>query len=71
MSMSIDNALYTLYGGYMIELGEINGIQIVSILNDHSAYYVFTRDNMFKWYNTQDSFPKPGLGSEPSTQCSQ
>ena len=24
--MSIDNALYTLYGGYMTKLGEINGI---------------------------------------------
>ncbi len=28
---------------------------------------MFTRDNMFKWSNTQDLFPKPGLGSEPST----
>jgi len=38
----------------------------VSILNDHSTYYTFTRDNIFKRSNTQDSFPKPGLGSEPS-----
>ncbi len=48
MSMSIDNALYTLYRGYMTELGEINSIQIVSILNDHSTYYTFTRDDIFK-----------------------
>jgi len=67
MLISIDDALYTLYRGYIIELEEINGIQTVSILNDHSAYYVFTRDNMFKQSNTQDLFPKPGLGSEPST----
>src|SRR6266487_3780770 len=66
MSMSIDDTLYTPYKGYMTELGEINGIQIVSILNNHSAYYTFTRDNMFKWSDTQDLFPKPGLGSEPS-----
>ncbi len=26
MLMSINDALYTLYGGYIIELGEINGI---------------------------------------------
>src|SRR6266536_6098530 len=66
MSISIDNALYTPYRGYMTELGEINGIQTVSILNDHSTYYTFTRDDMFKWSDTQDLFPKPGLGSEPS-----
>ena len=46
--MSINNALYTLYKNYMIELEEINGIQTVSILNNHSTYYTFTRDNMFK-----------------------
>ena len=26
MLINIDNALYTLYGGYITELGEINGI---------------------------------------------
>ncbi len=51
----------------MTELGEINGIQTVFILNDHSAYYTFTRDNMFKQSDIQDLFPKPGLGSKPST----
>ena len=49
--MSINDALYTLYRGYITELGEINGIQIVSILNDYSAYYIFTRDNIFKLSN--------------------
>jgi len=48
MSMSIDDALYTLYRGYITELEEINGIQIVSILNDYSTYYMFTRDDIFK-----------------------
>src|SRR6266536_1284922 len=67
MSMSIDDALYTLYKGYMTELGEINSIQTVSILNDYSTYHTFTKDNMFKRSDTQDPFPKPGLGSKPST----
>ncbi len=67
MSMSIDDALYTLYRGYITELEEINGIQIVSILNDYSTYYMFTRDDIFKRSDIQDLFPKPGLGSEPST----
>jgi hypothetical protein len=49
MSISIEEALY---GAYTTELGEINGIQTVSILNDHSVYYVFTRDNMFKLSST-------------------
>ena len=46
--MNINDAPYTLYKGYITELGEINGIQIVSILNNYSAYYMFTRDNIFK-----------------------
>jgi hypothetical protein len=41
-----------LYRAYMTELGEINGVQTVFILNDHSVYYVFTRDNMFKLSST-------------------
>jgi hypothetical protein len=38
----------------MTELGEINGIQTVSILNDHSAYHAFTRDDMFKLSSTHN-----------------
>jgi hypothetical protein len=49
MSLSIEEALY---GAYATELGEINGIQTVSILNDHSVYYIFTRDDMFKLFST-------------------
>jgi hypothetical protein len=49
MSISIEEALYK---AYTTELGEINGIQTVSILNNHSAYYTFTRDNMFKLSST-------------------
>ena len=51
MLISINNAPYTLYRGYITELGEINGIQTVSILNNYSAYYAFTRDNIFKLSN--------------------
>ena len=67
MLISINNALYTLYRGYMTELGEIDSIQTVSILNNHSAYHMFTRDDMFKLSDTQTPFLKPGLGNEPST----
>jgi hypothetical protein len=49
MSISIEEALYR---AYITELGEINGIQTVSILNDHSAYHIFTRDDMFKLSST-------------------
>jgi hypothetical protein len=51
MSMSIEEALYR---AYITELGEINGIQTVFILNDYSAYYIFTRDDMFKLFNTHN-----------------
>jgi hypothetical protein len=44
-----------LYKAYTTELREINGIQTVSILNDHSVYYTFTRDNMFKLSSTYNS----------------
>jgi hypothetical protein len=43
-----------LYGAYMTELGEINGIQTVFILNNHFVYYVFTRDDMFKLFSTHN-----------------
>jgi hypothetical protein len=63
MSMSIDDAPYTSYGGYITELGEIDGIKTVSILNDHSAYHAFTRDDMS---DTHNPFPKLDLENEPS-----
>ena len=30
---------------------------MVSILNNHSAYYTFTRDNIFKLSDTQNPYP--------------
>jgi hypothetical protein len=56
MSLSIEKALYK---AYTTELGEINNIQTVSILNDHSVYYTFIRDNMFKLFSTH----KPPVSS--------
>jgi hypothetical protein len=56
MSISIEEALYK---AYTTKLGEINGIQTVFILNDHSAYHTFTRDNMFKLSSTH----KPPVSS--------
>jgi hypothetical protein len=44
-----------LYKAYTTELGEINGIQTVSILNDHSTYHTFTRDDMFKLFSTHNA----------------
>ena len=40
----------------MIELGEINGIQTIFILNNYSAYHIFTRNNMFNLSNIQNLF---------------
>jgi hypothetical protein len=51
MTISMEEASYR---AYTTELGEINGIQTVFILNDHSAYYVFTRDDMFKLSSTHN-----------------
>jgi hypothetical protein len=56
MSISIEEVLYK---AYTTEQGEINGIQTVSILNNHSAYHVFTRDNIFKLSSTH----KPPVSS--------
>jgi hypothetical protein len=42
--MSINNV----HEGYVTELGEIDGIQTVAILNDQSVYYVFTKHNVFE-----------------------
>jgi hypothetical protein len=41
--MSIDDV----HEGYMTELGEIDGIQTVAILNNQSAYYALTKDDVF------------------------
>jgi hypothetical protein len=51
MSISMEEALYR---AYITELGEINGIQTVSILNNHFVYYVFTKDDMFKLFSTHN-----------------
>jgi hypothetical protein len=51
MLISMEEALYR---AYITELGEINGIQTVSILNNHFVYYVFIRDDMFKLFSTHN-----------------
>ena len=43
------------FDNYVTELGEINGIQTVSILNDYFVYYAFIRHNMFKLFSTYNS----------------
>jgi hypothetical protein len=42
------------YRAYITELREIDGVQTVSILNNHSVYHTFTRDDMFKLSSTQN-----------------
>jgi hypothetical protein len=51
MLMTMEEALYR---AYITELGEIDGVQTVFILNNHSVYYIFTKDNMFKLSSTQN-----------------
>jgi hypothetical protein len=46
------NIKEALYKAYITKLGEINNIQTISILNNHSIYYIFTKDNMFKLSST-------------------
>jgi hypothetical protein len=36
-----------IHKGYITELGEIDSIQTVAILNDQSAYYALTKDDVF------------------------
>ena len=38
----------------------------MSILNNYSAYYAFTRDNMFKQPNAENLSLKPDLGNKSS-----
>jgi hypothetical protein len=45
--MLMDMFINNVHKGYMTELGEINGIQTVAILNNQSVYYAFTKDNVF------------------------
>jgi hypothetical protein len=49
MLMIIEEAPYK---AYITELGEIDGVQTVFILNNHSVYHIFTRDDMFKLSST-------------------
>jgi hypothetical protein len=49
MSITIKEALYR---AYITKLRKIDGVQTVFILNDHSVYYTFTRDDMFKLSST-------------------
>ena len=48
IALNIEESLYTLYNNYLTELGEIDSIQTVSILNNQSAYHTFTGDDIFK-----------------------
>ena len=54
--ISINDAPYTLYKSYIIKLGEIDGIQTISILNNYFTYHMFTRNDIFKLSNIQNLF---------------
>ena len=73
MSLNIEDSLDdALYRHYFTELGKINSIQTVFILNNQSAYYAFTRDNIFvqdplyEILDKQNLTLRPGLGNESS-----
>ena len=40
---------------YLTYFGEVNGPEIVTILNDHSVLYVLTKDDMFSMPQTLPS----------------
>jgi hypothetical protein len=46
--MLTDMFIDDVHKGYLTELGEIDGIQTVAILNDQLAYHAFTKDNVFE-----------------------
>jgi hypothetical protein len=46
--MLTDMFINDVHKGYVTELGEIDGIQTVAILNDQSAYHAFTKHNVFE-----------------------
>jgi len=45
INMEVEDDLYEYY---LIELGEIDGAQIVAILNNQSTLYAVTRKDIFK-----------------------
>jgi hypothetical protein len=45
--MLTDMFIDDVHKGYITELGEIDSIQTVAILNDQSAYYTLTKDDVF------------------------
>jgi hypothetical protein len=65
--MSIDDV----HEGYTTELGEIDGIQTVAILNDQSAYHAFTKHDVFEQQvnkHTTDVFTFEGRYSSDTFQ---
>jgi hypothetical protein len=43
--MAMDDGIHE---GYLTEIGDIDGVQTVSILNDQSVYHAFTKEDVFK-----------------------
>ena len=60
MTLKIEKSPFEQGEHFLTEWGEINGPQAVSILNDHSAYHVFTKCDPFE----HSAFLKPGGGNE-------
>jgi hypothetical protein len=56
--MSIEEHPYdAAYDVYLTDFGEINGTQAISILNDQSAYHMFTKDDVFESSDKQAQLP--------------
>ena len=52
---------------FLTEWGDINGPQVVSILNNYLAYYVFTKSNPFTGAKNSDT-EIPNTTHKPSLQ---
>ncbi|KAJ6050709.1 uncharacterized protein N7446_010818 [Penicillium canescens] len=48
-AMTIENSEHE---GFLTELGEVDGIRMISILNDQSTYHFFTKDDIFQQRQT-------------------
>jgi hypothetical protein len=69
--MLTDMFINDVHEGYVTELGEIDSIQTVAILNDQLVYYAFTKHNVFEQQvnkHTTDVFTFEGCYSSDTFQ---
>ena len=47
MEMELGKEKEEIYKNYIIKLGEVNGLNIITILNDYFVFYLITKTNIF------------------------